>query len=199
MSGKCPPKGLKPLPVPEAQPPRVTAIPHPTTELQPTTAPQPAPPVAVLLALHIPFDRYSGMVVLDTSNKANNGVLNNVRVAALPQACGLAGIFSKGNISLNGRTFFPKPSVAVSIAVWVKLFSTVGRQSLFDTIGEVSPEHQGNYHFEIVDGHVRWFHRDLQGNVVFNVTTNQAVIPEHRWTHLVGTYDKQEGTCRHSV
>lgn len=111
----------------------------------------------------------------------------------LPQACGLVGLFSNGNVSFNGKKFFPKPSVAVTIAMWVKLTSTAGRQSLFDAIAAGSPQHQGNYHFEVVDGRVRWFTRDLNGKVVFNVTTAQVVVPPNQWTHLVGTYDKQQG------
>lgn len=217
---KCPPKGYKPRPVPKPHPVPVKPAPHPAPVKpsakppavkppvpKPSPAPQPVqppiqpkptkpqagPPVASLLALHIPFDRNSGLFVLDTSKKSNNGKINNVDVAPLPQACGLVGIFSNGNVSFNGRKFFPKPSVAVTIAMWVKLTSTAGRQSLFDAIAAKSPKKQGNYHFEVVDGRVRWLTRDLDGNEVFNVVTNQVVVPPNQWTHLVGTYDKKQG------
>ena len=177
-----------PKPSPAPQPVQPPVQPKPTKPQG-----QVGPPVASLLALHLPFDRRSGLYVLDTSKKANNGKISNVDVSPLPQACGLVGIFSKGSVSFNGRKFFPKPSVAVTIAMWVKLTSTAGRQSLFDAIAAESPRKQGNYHFEIVDGRVRWFTRDLDGNVVFNVVTNQVVVPANQWTHLVGTYDKQQG------
>ena len=179
-----------PKPAPAPQPVQPPVPPKPT---KPQPHGQVRPPVASLLALSLSFDRHSGLYVLDTSNKSNNGKINNVDVAPLPQACGLVGIFSKGNVSFNGKKFFPKPSVAVTIAMWVKLTSTAGRQSLFDAIASESPKKQGNYHFEIVDGRVRWFTRDLDGNVVFNVETSQVVVPPNQWTHVVGTYDKQQG------
>ena len=147
--------------------------------------------MAALIALHIPFDRHLGINVLDTSKKTNNGIMNNVDISALPQACGLAGIFSSGNVSFNGKKFFPKPRVAVTIAMWVKLTSTKGAQSLFDTVA--APAKPGNYHFEVVDGKVRWFTRDLEGNALFNVVTDRVVVPPNQWTHLVGTYDKNQG------
>lgn len=218
---KCPPKGFKPRPVPRPPPlplkpapvpapvppsvkPPVAKPPMP----KPSPSPQPVPPspptkpmaptqiglpVASLLALHLPFDRHSGLFVLDTSKKLNNGKVINVDIAPLPQACGEVGIFSNGNVSFDGRKFFPKPSVAVTIAMWVKLTSTAGRQSLFDAIAAQSPEHKGNYHFEVVDGKVRWFTRALDGSEIFNVVTEQVVIPPNQWTHLVGTYDKKQG------
>lgn len=217
---KCPPKGYRPRPVPRQRPVPVKPAPvpapvQPSVKLpvvkppmpKPSPAPQPVPPpptkplpptqvgppVASLIALHLPFDRHSGLFVLDTSNKSNNGKINNVDLAPLPQACGLVGLFSNGNVSFNGRKFFPKPSVAVTIAMWVKLTSTTGRQSLFDAIAAESPGHKGNYHFEVVDGKVRWFTRALDGNVVFNVVTAEVVVPPNQWTHLVGTYDKNQG------
>ena len=215
---KCPPKGYQPLPGPKpvhppAKPPVLQPSPKPPVVKPPPPKPSPAPqpvkppvvphptkpnpqvglPMAALLALHLPFDRHSGIDVLDTSSKANNGKINNVDITNLPQGCGLVGLFSHGNVSFNGRKFFPKPSVAVTIAMWVKLTSTAGRQSLFDTIATGAK--QGNYHFEVVDGKVRWFARDINGKDVFNVNTAQVVVPPNQWTHLVGTYDKQEGKC----
>ena len=184
---------MKPVPKPSPAPQPVQP---PVVPPQPTKAPPPAPlgpPVAALLALHIPFDRYSGVNVLDTSNETNNGIINKVDISKLPHACGLAGTFSNGNVSLDGKKFSPKPSSAVTIAMWVKLTSTAGRQSLFDTVPAGSPSKPGNYHFEVIDGKVRWFHRNVDGHVVFNVTTDRVVVPPNHWTHLVGTYDKKQG------
>ena len=184
-----PPVVKPPMPKPYQTPPPVT----PTTPTKaPTQAPV-VPPAADRIALHLPFDRYSGLNVLDTSDETNNGTLENAQIAALPQACGLVGVFSNGNVSLDGKRFFPKPSAGVTIAMWIKLTSNAGRQSLFDAVPEGWPIKPGVYHFEVFDGKVRWFTRDLDGNVVFNVTTERAVVPSNEWTHLAGTYDKKEG------
>ena len=149
--------------------------------------------MADFISLHLSFDRHSGEEILDSSSHLNNGIATNVQITSLPQACGLVGIFSKGNVSFDGKAFSPKPSTAVTIAIWIKLPSVTGRQSLFDAIPEGYPLKAGVYHFEVIDGKVRWFTRDLDGKIVFNVTTDRVVVPPNVWTHLVGTYDKRQG------
>lgn len=219
---KCPPRGYKPRPFPKPAPgqapqtgtgkpvkpapskPPVVKPPIPKPSKQPvpvkpttlTKAPTQAPiapPMADLISLHLSFDRHSGEEILDSSSHLNNGIATNVQITSLPQACGLVGIFSKGNVSFDGKAFSPKPSTAVTIAIWIKLPSVTGRQSLFDAIPEGYPLKAGVYHFEVIDGKVRWFTRDLDGKIVFNVTTDRVVVPPNVWTHLVGTYDKRQG------
>ena len=219
---KCPPRGYKPRPFPKPAPgqapqtgtgkpvkpalskPPVVKPPMPKPSKQPvpvkptTLAKAPtqapiAPPMADLISLHLSFDRHSGEEILDSSSQLNNGIATNVQITSLPQACGLVGIFSKGNVSFDGKAFSLKPSTAVTIAIWIKLTSVTGRQSLFDAIPEGYPLKAGVYHFEVIDGKVRWFTRDLDGKIVFNVTTDRVVVPPNVWTHLVGTYDKRQG------
>ena len=131
---------------------------------------------------------------MDTSaGNANNAQMSNVEISHHPFGCGQVGKFSNGNLSFDGGKFSPKPSVAVTIAMWVKLNTIKGRQSLFDSVSANSSNHQGNYHFEVVDGRLRWFHRDTKSKIIFNVETVKPVVPEGQWAHLVGTYDMQEG------
>ena len=130
---------------------------------------------------------------MDASGKGNNAEMSNVKLVADPLGCGMVAHFSKGNLSFGGAKFTPKPSKSVTIAMWVKLSMVKGRQSLFDTVPKGSASHQGNFHFEIVDGHLRWFHRDLDGTVIFNTNTVKPVVPLGQWTHVAGTYDMQEG------
>lgn len=191
------PKPVHPKP-PVVKPPmpKPSKAPVPVQPTTPTKAPTEAPivpPMADLISLHLTFDRHWGEEILDSSSKLNNGIATNVRITSLPQACGLVGIFSKGNVSFDGKAFSPKPSTAVTIAMWIKLTSLAGQQSLFDAIPEGYPPRPGVYHFEVIDGKVRWFARDLDGKIVFNVTTDRVVVPPNMWIHLVGTYDKRQG------
>lgn len=69
-----------------------------------------------------------------------------------------------------------KPRQAVSIAAWIKLDSNKGYHSIFDTVGGHSMHQQGQYHFEIQDGSVRWFHRNETGIKIFSVETGMSAI-----------------------
>ena len=94
-----------------------------------------------------------------------------------------------GDILFDGERFWPKPVEAVTIAVWIKLDTNKGIQSIFDTVGDkFSTHHEGQYHLEIENGKVRWFHRNEKHDVVFSVTS-QPLVNEGMWTHAVGTYD----------
>lgn len=96
---------------------------------------------------------------------------------------------------LDGERFEPKPRQAITISLWVKLLQTDGIHSLFDTVGSKSDHHNGQYHFEIVDGKVRWFHRDENAEQVFSVTT-EPVIKRDQWTNIAATYDANLGEAK---
>ena len=64
-----------------------------------------------------------------------------------------------------------KPRQAVSIAAWIKLDTNKGFHSIFDTVGGHSDHKSGQYHFEVQDGSVRWFHRNESGDEIFSVET----------------------------
>ena len=96
---------------------------------------------------------------------------------------------------LDGEHFTPKPRQAITISLWVKLLQTDGIHSLFDTVGSKSDHHNGQYHFEIVDGKVRWFHRDESGEQVFSITTD-PIIKRDQWTNIAATYDANLGEAK---
>ena len=100
-----------------------------------------------------------------------------------------------GDILLDGARFEPKPRQAITIALWVKLLQTDGVHSLFDTVGSQSDHHNGQYHFEIVDGKIRWFHRDENSEEVFSVTTEPVAVQD-KWMHIAATYDANLGEAK---
>ena len=130
---------------------------------------------------------------MDTSGKGNNAKISNVEIEPLANGCGLVGLFSKGNLTFDGVKFAPVPTVAITVAIWLKLKSLKGRQSLFETIASDSKGGQGNHHFEVVDGKLRWFYRNTAGGVIYQLITQVPVIPEGKWTHVAGTYDAKQG------
>ena len=77
----------------------------------------------------------------------------------------------------------------MTMAVWIKLETNLGEQSVFDTTGGAASTHgQGQYHLEVRNGSVRWYHRNEQGIVIFSVLT-EPLIETGTWMHLAVTYD----------
>lgn len=75
-------------------------------------------------------------------------------------------MFVLGNVLLNGRLLKNKPKHGITIAVWVYMDTTEGQQEIFQTIdAKASINKHGMFYLEASDGHVRWFHRNEQGEV----------------------------------
>ena len=133
-------------------------------------------------------------IIIDASQQHNDAkIVNFARIARFSEKCGNGVDLNGGDILLDGVTFNKKPRYAITIAVWVKMYSVEGSNSIFDTIGGLNSTHDnGQYHFEIVDGSVRWFHRNEKNEVIFNVTS-ETVVSSHVWTHVAVTYESTLG------
>jgi hypothetical protein len=71
-----------------------------------------------------------------------------------------------GAININGGAMRLRPTLGISVMLWVKLDTTQGDQEIFMT---TNPESLGNkhgqYHFQANAGSVRWFHRNAESQV----------------------------------
>ena len=92
---------------------------------------------------------------------------------------------------MNGQQFNPKPRNGISIAVWLNLDTIVGTQSIFDTVGTLAKSNHtdGQFHFEVTEGRVRFFHRNEIHVTIFDAKSRDPVIQPGQWFHVVGTYD----------
>ena len=119
---------------------------------------------------HLEFNATKGRVVEDSSGYANNGNLQGGAIVVnFPQSkCGNAAYTYCGDILFHGDTFQGKPREAVTIAAWVNLLDVERSHSIFDTIGWTHP--CGQYHFEVNNGGVRWFHRNESQITIFSCT-----------------------------
>ena len=137
---------------------------------------------------------YKDNILVDESQQHNNAkIVNFARIARFSETCGNGVDLNGGDILLSGAAFHNKPRVAITIAAWIKLFSVEGTNSLFDTIGGLNSTHDnGQYHLEIDDASVRWFHRNENGEIIFNVTS-EVIVPSHVWTHVACTYEAKLG------
>ena len=71
-----------------------------------------------------------------------------------------------GAVNINGAAIRLRPSLGITVMLWLKLDTIQGDQEIFMT---TNPENVGNkhgqYHFQINAGTVRWFHRNAQAQV----------------------------------
>jgi hypothetical protein len=88
--------------------------------------------------------------------------------------CGNAAYTYCGDILFHGDTFQAKPYVAVTVAAWINLKETAGSHSIFDTIGITHA--CGQYHFEVNNGMIRWFHRNESQSTIFSNTAEGEVV-----------------------
>ena len=72
-----------------------------------------------------------------------------------------------GAVNINGGAIRLRPSIGITVMLWLKLDTVEGDQEIFMT---TNPENIGNthgqYHFQINAGIVRWFHRNAQAQVL---------------------------------
>ena len=122
---------------------------------------------------YLNFEKVENEIVFDSSPMGNNAYLNKgAAVYDTHGKCRHAARIGEGSdILLDGRNMMAKPRQAISLSVWLRVDRTDGVHSIFDTIGAKSKHALGQYHFEIVGGAVRWFHRDENGTQIFSVIT----------------------------
>ena len=53
----------------------------------------------------------------------------------------------------------------------------------------------GQYHLEVIEGKLRWFHRNEKGETVFAAETSKSVIEANTWIELAVTYNSSKGVA----
>lgn len=141
------------------------------------------------------FDRVSGSDVFDDSGSLNDGKLTSLAtVTKTSGTCGNGLQLRGGNILIDGQRIQRKPLFSVTVALWLKLNTNRGQQSVFSTCNPDNPwnTHQ-QYSLTIKDGRVRWFHRNEKSQTVFSAETNSPLVPAGTWTHISCTYTATGG------
>eukprot|EP00794_Sanderia_malayensis_P011221 gene11221-12400_t len=147
---------------------------------------------------HLTFEKLDDVVVFDSSSMGNNAFLNNgAAVYDTHGKCRHAARIGDGSdVLLDGRNMRVLPREAISISTWVRVDQTEGVHSIFDTVGAHSRHELGQYHFEIVGGAVRWFHRNENATQIFSAITEPNLINPKEWTHIVASYDSTTGEAK---
>lgn len=193
------PPELPPGPSPTPPSPPETHLTPPPTSLSPTSPPpssQTPLPEWDYLALFYTFDDHKFPYITDVSGHTNWGLMSpGVNVVGVQNGCGLAGAFIGGSVTLDGGRFHPKPTQAVTIALWVKFSDIKGEQTLFTTSKEGS--YESNYYLALKSGNITWCHKTEQGQSLFDITTTVPAVVAGQWTHVAATYDSSKGRLLH--
>ena len=129
--------------------------------------------------MYLTFEKSDDNVIMDRSPYGNNGYMDgNVKIIDSHSSCRHVVKLEPGSdVHFDGRIMQFKPREAITIALWLKLDTKVsGVHSIFDTIGDHSRHLLGQFHFEVVGGDVRWFHRNETADVIFNVITSKQTF-----------------------
>ena len=71
-----------------------------------------------------------------------------------------------GNILINGGRIQRKPLFSITMALWLKLDTNRGQQTVFSTCNPDNPWNSHvQYSLTITDGRVKWFHRNEKSQV----------------------------------
>nr|XP_058949529.1 uncharacterized protein LOC131777281 isoform X1 [Pocillopora verrucosa] len=147
-------------------------------------------------SVHLSFDKYSQSALLDDSGSENRGFLaNGAQIVPHGGKCGNAANLLGGDVLLDGVHFHQIPRAGITISTWVKLDTNKGIQSIFDTVGSHSRHKDGQYHFEIENGKVRWFHRNENHDTIFSLLS-RPVVREGVWTQITATYSAKKQRAR---
>ncbi|PFX19688.1 Fibropellin-1 [Stylophora pistillata] len=147
-------------------------------------------------SVHLSFDKYTQSALLDDSGSENRGFLaNGAQIVPHGGKCGNAANLLGGDVLLDGEHFRQIPREGITISTWLKLDTNKGIQSIFDTVGSHSRHKDGQYHFEIENGKVRWFHRNENHDTIFSLLS-RAVVGEGVWTQITATYSAKKQRAR---
>lgn len=173
-----------------------TEVPSAVTATAPTSLASDSTNTARKLVCYLDFEDNAeiGTSIKDKSEFSNNGYREKGLLLVNFKGCGNAAYLYCGDILFHGDTFQGKPTTGISIAAWVRILELPGSHSIFDTIG--SSHECGQYHFEINDGNVRWFHRNETQNTVFSVEATGSLVKQGEWVHIAGTYDGTIGKAK---
>ena len=97
---------------------------------------------------------------------------------------------------LDGRRFHHKPTAAISVSSWVSLNKTKGQHAIFQVVSNKNDEWHEIYILEVIDGKLHWGNKNPSGDSIFDVKTDEIVIPEGLWSHVTATYNSESGEAK---
>ncbi|XP_046845785.1 uncharacterized protein LOC124439570 [Xenia sp. Carnegie-2017] len=140
--------------------------------------------------IYYSFNGLSGETIHDDSgHNVDATVSTDAQVKIVRGRCGNGLKLNQGDVSIKGSAIVVRPTLGITVMLWVKFDSILGDQEIFVTTNPDNPGNRhGQYHLQANNGSIRWFHRNALAETVFSVETANGVIEPSRWTHICATY-----------
>ncbi|XP_031571474.1 uncharacterized protein LOC116305654 [Actinia tenebrosa] len=142
------------------------------------------------------FDHVTGKTIYDESNNGNLATMKGEAKIIDKGKFGKALKLSKnGSVSFDVIHFRNRPSLAITIALWLKLSEIKGAQEIFYTCGDTSRYNIGAYHITVDNGIVKWSRKNKDGDKIFSLAAGKP-MKNSTWYHIAGTYRLSTGKAR---
>lgn len=129
------------------------------------------------MSAYLSFEHVYNNIVYDESHNGNTGTLRGcARIVD-------NGKFGKGlqlnedsNVTFDVERFHNRPTVAITVSLWLNLSQVNGSHELFFTCGTPELYNMGDYHFAVDSGKIRWLEELPGGSVLFNVSSSKRKL-----------------------
>ncbi|XP_047129064.1 uncharacterized protein LOC100201907 isoform X1 [Hydra vulgaris] len=149
------------------------------------------------MILHFGFQKGNKTSISDQSGLDNDAILvGGARQKEDGEKCGYCLDLTNGPdpaMKIEQIAVKKLPRTKISIALWINLNSTNGIHNIFTT---ESSEGNIGYRLQVVNGRVRWAIGTDTVPVLFDHMTESQVISEGLWTHIVTTYNNENGIVK---
>lgn len=126
------------------------------------------------MSAYLSFENSNGKFIFDDSKNGNLGTMVGMAKIVKNGKFGNALKLSQnGSVSFDVVNFKNRPTLAITISLWLKLTDISGLQEVFFTCGKSYLYNVGAYHLGIEDGKVTWSLKDSSDNKVFSLTSGK--------------------------
>lgn len=130
------------------------------------------------ISSYLSFENVNGKIIYDDSKNGNLATMIGTAKIVNKGKFGKALSLTKnGSVSFDVVNFKNRPSLAITIALWLKLTDISGFQEVFFTCGKPYLYNVGAYHLGIKDGTITWSLKDKNDNDVFSLTSGKINGP----------------------
>jgi hypothetical protein len=128
------------------------------------------------LSAYLSFEHVTGKIIYDDSNNGNQATMIGTAKIIDKGKFGKALRLTKdGTVSFDVINFHNRPSLAITIALWLQLSEIKGVQEIFYTCGKTEKYNLGAYHISVDEGIVKWSQKNKDGDEIFSLASGKKL------------------------
>ncbi|XP_020904162.1 uncharacterized protein LOC110242504 [Exaiptasia diaphana] len=148
------------------------------------------------LSAYLSFEHVNNKLIFDESKNGNLAtMLGTAQIVDKGKFGKALKLSDGGSVSFDVAKFKNRPSLAITIALWVKLEDIKGFQEIFFTCGKPHLYNVGAYHLGVNDGTITWSLKDGDEKELFSLTSDKPMNTS-QWYHIAGSYRLSNGEAK---